>query len=250
MIKAIDIHCHFNHGAEFDTKESKDYRADLPFLKSERLRLNVSACAMAGTFSAVISNKNVVEENEYLYILSQEDDFIYQWVVIDPQNEQTFKQAEWMLKSKKCLGIKLHAELHKYAFEEFVDKIFAFANERAAVVLTHPVYGYRMDAINNYPDMKLILAHLGTGTDYYVPIMKMAKHQNVYADTSGSASNKNNVIEYAVSQLGSERILFGTDSYSCAFQRGRIDYADITEEAKENILNKNALRLFPNLELR
>jgi predicted TIM-barrel fold metal-dependent hydrolase len=80
--------------------------------------------------------------------------------------------------------------------------------------------------------------------------MKMAKHQNVYADTSGSASNKNNVIEYAVSQLGSERILFGTDSYSCAFQRGRIDYADITEEAKENILNKNALRLFPNLELR
>jgi predicted TIM-barrel fold metal-dependent hydrolase len=72
----------------------------------------------------------------------------------------------------------------------------------------------------------------------------------VYADTSGSASNKNNVIEYAVSQLGSERILFGTDSYSCAFQRGRIDYADIAEEAKENILYKNALRLFPNLELR
>ena len=62
------------------------------------------------------------------------------------------------------------------------------------------------------------------------------------------ASFKNNVIEHTVQQVGSEKILFGTDSYSCAFQRGRIDYADILERDKENILHKNALRLFPKLQ--
>ncbi len=248
MTKAIDIHCHFNHGVEFDTEEAEDYRADLEFLRKEHLRLNVPICAMAGTFASVISHKNVVEENEYLYALSQEDSFVYQWVVIDPRNEETFKQAEWMLKSKKTLGLKLQAECHRYSLAEYADKVFSFANDKGAIVLSHPAFEYRMEAVDKYPDMKLILAHLGTGQGYYVPIIKNAKHQNIYTDTSGSASNKNYAIEYGVEQISSEKILFGTDSYSCAFQRGRIDYADITQEDKENILYKNALRLFPNLK--
>lgn len=45
-------------------------------------------------------------------------------------------------------------------------------------------------------------------------------------------------------KVGSNKILFGTDTYSCAFQRGRIDYADITELDKENILYKNAFNMF------
>ena len=112
-------------------------------------------------------------------------------------------------------------------------------------MLAHPAFEYGLEDVDKYPDMKLILAHFGTGRGYYVPIIQRAKHQNVYADTSGSASSKNNVIEYTVQQVGSEKILFGTDSYSCAFQRGRIDYADISEQDKENILYKNAMRLFP-----
>lgn len=248
MIKAIDIHCHFNHGVEFDTEETEDYRADLEFLRKEHLRLNIPICAMAGTFSSVISPKNVVTENEYLYALSQEDPFVYQWVVIDPRNDETFKQAEWMLKSNKILGLKIQAELHGYPIAEYADKIFSFANDRGTIVLSHPAFEYRMEAADKYSDMKLILAHLGTGQGYYVPIIKNAKYQNIYTDTSGSASNKNNVIEYSVEQIGSEKILFGTDSYSCAFQRGRIDYADIRQEDKEDILYKNALRLFPNLK--
>jgi len=63
-------------------------------------------------------------------------------------------------------------------------------------------------------------------------------------DTSGMASLKNMLIEYAVSQIGSERILFGTDTYSAASQRGRIEFALISDQDKENILVKNATRLF------
>ena len=71
-----------------------------------------------------------------------------------------------------------------------------------------------------------------------------AKHRNIYTDTSGMASLKNKLIEYAVSQIGSDRILFGTDTYAAGAQRGRIEYAMISQEDKENILFNNAKRLF------
>ena len=62
----------------------------------------------------------------------------------------------------------------------------------------------------------------------------------IYTDTSGGASNLNNVVEYAVEKVGSEKIFFGTDNYSCAFQVGRIQYANISEKDKENIFYNNA----------
>ena len=74
--------------------------------------------------------------------------------------------------------------------------------------------------------------------------MKKSKYGNVYVDTSGMASLQNMIIEYAVSQIGSERILFGTDTYSAASQRGRIEFAMISSRDKENILFRNAKELF------
>ena len=70
------------------------------------------------------------------------------------------------------------------------------------------------------------------------------KNGNVFLDTSGAASSRNNIIEYAVSQVGSDHILFGTDTYASGFQRGRIEYALITDEDNKKILRENAVRLF------
>ena len=78
----------------------------------------------------------------------------------------------------------------------------------------------------------------------YVQAVKKAKHGNVYVDTSGMASMKNTILEYTVSQIGSERILFGTDTYSAASQRGRIEFSMIGERDKENILFYNSKDLF------
>lgn len=247
MTKAIDIHCHFNHGVAHDTKETENYRCDLEFLKAERQRLSIQCSAMT-TFSAVLSTERVVEENEYLYKLSQEEEFLWQWVVVDPNQKKTFEQARYMLNSKKCLGIKIHPYCHGYPIAQHADEIFSFADELGQTVMMHPD-----DMLNTlkyadkYPNMRLIVAHLGTNEEY-VKIIRDAKRQNIYTDTSGMASFKNNVIEHTVQQVGSEKILFGTDSYSCAFQRGRIDYANIAQEDKVNILRKNALRLFPKLQ--
>ena len=59
-----------------------------------------------------------------------------------------------------------------------------------------------------------------------------------------------NIIEIAVIEIGSEKILFGTDSgcYFSPSQRARVDYARISDQDKKNILYQNGLNLFPQLE--
>lgn len=149
-----------------------------------------------------------------------------------------------MLKNDKCVGIKLHPVCHKYSIEEFGDKIFSFANEKSAIVQIHPEKeaDYILPFANRYPNVNFIMAHLGG--IHHIEAVKNAKHENVYVDTSGFASIKNMLIEYAVSQIGSEHILFGTDTYSAASQRGRIGFAMISQQDKENILLNNAKKLF------
>lgn len=245
QMNAIDLHTHYNHGVPDDHKISAIRQLDLPFLKQMYEAANI-CCGAFSSFSCFNNRLTVLKENEHAFKMSMELDWFWQWVVIDPQQEQTYEQAERMLQSPKCLGIKIHPSCHGYETPAYADQIFSFANERNAVVLTHPdnpvgVVPY----VDKYPDMKLIIAHLGG--EAHVEAIRQAKHGNIYTDTSGRASSENNVLEFAVEQIGSERIFFGTDTYASAFQRGRIEYARISEQDKKNILRENALRVFPKL---
>lgn len=241
----IDIHSHFNHGSRFDCPEDVSHLRSLDFVESVYQKAGVSAVGMS-TFASVLNHVECVfEENLYLHKLIDEKDWIYQWVVIDPRQKKTYEQAEKMLSHPKVLGIKIQSFEQKYDIREYADALFSFANEHKTVVLMHPHYISQMPSfVDHYPDMKLIIAHIASKE--HVDAIASAKHGNVYTDTSGGASARNNIIEYAVSRVGSEKILFGTDTYSFAFQFGRIALSDLSLRDKENILWKNAMTLFPN----
>lgn len=247
--ESIDIHSHINHGSEWDIKDSPLSRSDVDFMKKAYTHIGVSWAGIS-TFASVYHpmGAGVVESNEWLYDFTQQEDWVRQWVVVEPRVEESFRQVEAMLASSRTLGIKIHPVYHDYDLSEYGDKLFSFANELGAVVLMHPVMTpegmeQTLALANRYPKMKLILAHL-CSTEH-VDLIENARHGNIYTDTSGGASNMNNVLEYAVSRVGSEKILFGTDSYSCEFQFGRIALSRLSLADKENILFKNALRLFP-----
>lgn len=250
-IYAIDIHSHYNHGANFDVETNEFYKCDIDFLMSEYDNTNIK-CGAFSSFASVSSKRKIVneneiiEENEHLYNLTLENERVYQWVVVDPRCENTFIQAEKMLNSNKCIGIKIHPDGHGYGAKmlDYADKIFSFADDKKSVVLMHPSWPeYMPQFANKYPNMNLIIAHLGG-----IYQVNQAKYDNIFLDTSGFSSSNNNVIEKAVMEVGSEKILFGTDTYSCGFQRGRIEYARITDQDKENILYSNAKRLFKKIK--
>lgn len=173
----------------------------------------------------------------------KETPWMYQWVVIDPRQEKTYAQAEQMLSHPKVLGIKIHPHYHGYNILDYADLLFAFAERHKAVVLMHPQHILEMPKFaDKYPDMKPIIAHLASME--HIEAAASAKHGNIYVDTSADGVSINNIVEYAVSRLGSQKILFGMDTYACSYSYPRIALADLPMEDKENILWKNALRLF------
>lgn len=243
----IDIHTHFNHGVEgeYDTPAfSGTHRTMLDFLRSEYARFGIREFA-ASTYAAVMSDRRITEENDYLHALARQDAQIFQWVVLHPEREETFAQAEKMLADPRVLGLKIHPQLHGYRICEHADRIFSFADRMGATVLMHPAAITEMPRYaDRYPNMRLIIAHLAEQA--HIEAIRSAKHGNIYTDTSGALSMLNSVIEYAVEQVGSEKILFGTDTYALAAQYSRVALADIPYADKENILFGNAVRLFPH----
>ena len=165
--------------------------------------------------------------------------------MLDPKQVILFDQIRELIKSDKALGIKIHSlpGCHNYDINEYADKIFSFADELKCFVLMHPDKITDMvQYADKYPNMKLIIAHV-YGMEH-IEVIEQAKYGNIFTDTSGGASNSNNIIEYAVERVGSEKIFFGTDTYSCAFQTGRIKYARISVKDKENIFYNNAKKHF------
>ncbi|GIS63043.1 MAG: hypothetical protein CM1200mP2_52680 [Planctomycetaceae bacterium] len=53
------------------------------------------------------------------------------------------------------------------------------------------------------------------------------------------------LVEWAVGEIGADRILYGTDTplYSAEMQRARIDHAELTDDQKKLILRENAVAL-------
>ena len=81
---------------------------------------------------------------------------------------------------------------------------------------------------------------------HQVRAIQQSTRGNMWADTSSARSVTPGLIEWAVHELGVDRVLFGTDTplYHAAVQRARIDHADLTDHQKTLILRENAVRLF------
>lgn len=242
----IDIHNHFNIGSSFDCPETNIHKRNLPFLLQDYDNCGISVGAFS-PYSSVLQNgeNGIYADNEYLFQFANETERVYQWVVLDPQQEKLFPQIKKLIVGDKVLGIKIHSVYHKYDIDEYADKIFSFADEIGCFILMHP------DKVSNmvkyadkYPNMKLIIAHLGVSGEAYIEAIHSAKYGNIFTDTSAGGVNLNNIIEYAVEKVGSEKIFFGTDTYSCGYEVGRIQYARISDSDKENIFYKNAKRNF------
>ena len=236
------MHTHCNCGLKNDCPETEIHKRNFDFLMEEYKSAGISVGGFS-YFSALLGTDEIYESNELLYKQAEKDERVYQWLVLDPRQDDLFLQIEEKIKGGKVLGIKIHSPYHNYDILEYGDKIFGFANELKCFVLMHPDKIPEMVRFaDKYPNMNLIIAHLGSVE--HVDAIKSAKHGNIYTDTSGMASFNNNIIEYAVEKVGSEKIFFGTDTYACGFQRGRVEYARITDKDKDNIFYGNVKRCF------
>jgi len=254
--QAIDVHGHF--GKSYSPKVGQWLSADAATVAKRARQANIKTTIVSPLAGLLPRGQaDVFRANEQAARIVCETEGLKQYVILHPRQPSTYPQAAEMLSQPQCVGIKIHPEEHVYPILDYGDELFEFAAQHNAIVLAHTGDANSQPAhfvtlANAYPNVKLILAHLGNGgaasgdPGLQIRAIQNSREGNVWVDTSSSRSIMPGLIEWAVSEVGAEKILFGTDTplYSTAMQRVRIDSAEISDEDKYSILCDNAEQLF------
>lgn len=259
MHKAIDIHGHFGNPERFPQSnlEKEMYRISLESLKKNYVQQGITAACISPMEGIFPDNTDaLLDANCYMEELAEEQDWIYQWVIVNPLMPASFHQAEKILKNRKCVGVKIHPDAHGYSIEAYGKEVFAFCNENHTLLLSHSGETLSMPEqfvpfADMYPTVSVIVAHLGCGSDgdigHQIRAIKQASYGNIYTDVSSARSILNGLIEWAVRNVTAEKLLFGTDTplHHIPMMKQRMEFAELSKEEKECIFYKNAMKWLP-----
>jgi predicted TIM-barrel fold metal-dependent hydrolase len=254
-LPAIDVHGHYGRALLRNVHLEEMLTADAALVARRAKVANIEwtvVSPLLGLFPRGGASAEV--GNAEAFDIVAKTPGLRQWVIVNPLEPQTYQQAETMLQAPWCVGIKIHPEEHVYAIKDHGRAIFEFAARHRAVVLAHSG-GANSEPLafvpfaNDFPEMKLILAHLGHmdigDHKQQVLAIQASRRGNVFTDTSSSKSVLSGLIEWAVREIGADRILFGTDTplYFAAAQRMRVEQAEISQQDCRLILAENARKL-------
>lgn len=149
-------------------------------------------------------------------------------------------------------GIKLWVSVNSR--DPRLDPIMERAAALGAPVLHHAWYkatGYAFeestpadiaDLARRHPGVTIVMAHLTGGA--WRGVIDVRDCRNVLVDTSGGQPVAG-LVEFAVAQLGAERVVFGSDwpIRDFATQRARVLGADVSARDRALILGGNAARI-------
>ena len=255
-MQAIDMHGHYGtHNPRGRTGlESEMRSASIEEVRERAQQVDICLTVVSPLQALHPYGGDVIRANEDAREKAERYDDIRFWAVLDPCRQPTFKQVEQLLGHPRCKGIKIHPVNHEYEIRDHGQAVFEFAASHGALVLTHSGCpgSYPEDYvpfIERYTESTLILAHLGSSADVHlgrqVYAVQHAATENVFVDTSSVKSMTPKLVEWAVEQIGVDKILFGTDTpvYVASSQKARIEYADLTQDEKRAILFDNAASL-------
>lgn len=212
----------------------------------------------AGSFTSINGSKRPTEE--YAALIPEYNRLAWEYHNTDPSffipgihihpdhQEMSLREIE---KHHQKGGI-LIGELVPYMMGwDFTRKellpLFACIRDLGMVVSIHPSRDFSPieQIMAQFPDLKLVVAHLGGYDLYEKTILLMERYDSVYTDISAHGTDFPGIIAQAVTSVGSERILYGSDypGYKAKPFIDAVLQAPISAAEKENILYNNAARL-------
>ena len=180
---------------------------------------------------------------------------IIMYVTINPRYPKTEVEEElrrWADAGKRAY--KIHCACHQTPEDdERYQPMWDLAEEQGAPVLVHTQGGHGKTGIEllteiaeTRTNLKIIIAHSASSLDVIDQTCDAAKkRENIFLDLTGSPMIYG-ALETMVDRVGTERVLFGTDTpfIDPRPQIGRIAYARLTDQQKRQILGLNAKRIF------
>ena len=177
---------------------------------------------------------------------------LYGYICLNPTyTEEMVPELEKYREVPGFKGIKFHISINKTPMNSpKYGPALEYADHYGMVVLMHT---YGADAAlslvplaDKYKNAKFIAAHSEVGIDSVARLADAVNvRENLYLDTALAGASEGS-IELLAKYVDNKKILFGTDIgfYSPNFSLGRIAMADIEDEAKLDIMGRNAARLF------
>jgi len=181
---------------------------------------------------------------------------------VDPKKKDACETLTHAIGKLKLKGLKLHPPLQNfYPNDKNVWPVYALASDLGIPVVFHvgtTPFGSLVklkqadpilidDVANDFPNLKIILTHLGT-LWHNESFMIVEKHPNVFIDTAAYPYEIAEILnEKLIMRVGEEKFIFGTD-FPMPYERKmhRIkDFVDVFEkidlssELKERILFSN-----------
>jgi len=145
-------------------------------------------------------------------------------------------------------GLKIYSHPEASIAEPGTEALLAAAAELQMPILAHTTPDECDHLMRCVPEARLVMAHMGGHPyafgDWHRAVAVAKKHKNLRLDTASSQID-NGMIEWAVAELGPEKILFGTDMplLDPHTQLAKITGAEIDERAKALILGGNLVDL-------
>jgi predicted TIM-barrel fold metal-dependent hydrolase len=141
-------------------------------------------------------------------------------------------------------GIKIYSHPEASIAEPETEALLAAAAELQMPILAHTTPDECDQLMRRVPEARLVMAHMGGHPyafgDWHRAVAVARKHKNLLLDTASSQID-NGMIEWAVAELGPDRILFGTDMplLDPHTQLAKVAGAEIDDQAKARILGGN-----------
>lgn len=153
-------------------------------------------------------------------------------------------------------GVHLIGELVPYihGWDDFDEKNLAAILEAAApygtVCSYHTPCGWNLDnLLTAFPDITFVAAHPGDRERVAEHIALMKRHDNLYLDLSGTGLFRLGLLKHLVTQVGAERVLFGTDYPICnpRMYVQAVYGEDVSDRVREQVFYENARRVLGKL---
>ena len=189
--------------------------------------------------------------------------FAYGYLVYNPHHiNKSISIIEKNYGKNNIVGVKMHPEDHQcFITDSRYEKLWKIASSKDIPIVSHTwnpdvpsKYQKYADAllfekiIKKFPKLKVILGHAGAKDYYYFEVIKMLKRnkeKNIYVDLAGDIFYRG-MVELFVKEIGSEKILFGTDTpwIDPTFTVINVINSEISKKDKEDIFYNNAVGLF------
>ena len=145
-------------------------------------------------------------------------------------------------------GVKIYSHPEATIAEPATYPLLEAAAELGMTVLAHTTPDECDHLMTAMPQARLVMAHMGGHPyafgDWHRAVAVAKKHENLLLDTASSQID-NGMIEYAVEELGADKILFGSDMplLDPYTQLAKVRGAEISDGDKVKILGGNLVRL-------